>query len=137
MGDSSEMVLVTKSSSMNKFGASAAGSRTTAPTEADPYRYQLGFGNYFSTEAVYVLSIYNCEEGANRDFSPDILPEPGRNAPQRCTFDLYSEQLNGTPFVSYRDTLQHVWMYRIRPSVAHSRPRPMAPTPDVLIPLLN
>ncbi|KIW19658.1 homogentisate 1,2-dioxygenase [Exophiala spinifera] len=108
------MVLVTKASSMDKFGASAAGSKTTAPTEVDPYRYQLGFGNYFSTEAV-----------------PDILPEPGRNVPQRCTFDLYSEQLNGTPFVSYRDTLQHVWMYRIRPSVAHSRPRPMAPTPDL------
>ena len=34
------------------FGASAAGPRTTAPNEKDPYRYQLGFGNYFSSEAV-------------------------------------------------------------------------------------
>ncbi|KAK4446631.1 homogentisate 1,2-dioxygenase [Podospora aff. communis PSN243] len=97
------------------FGTSAAGSRTTPPHgEEDPYRYQLGFGNYFSTEAV-----------------PDALPEPGRNVPQKCPYDLYSEQLNGTPFVSYRDTLQHVWMYRIRPAVAHARPRQMAPNPDI------
>ncbi|KAF1809997.1 putative homogentisate 1,2-dioxygenase [Eremomyces bilateralis CBS 781.70] len=96
------------------FGASAAGSRTTPPKENDPYRYQLGFGNYFSSEAV-----------------PDALPEPGRNVPQRCPYDLYSEQLNGTPFASYRDTLQHVWMYRIRPAVAHARPRPMPASPDL------
>ncbi|KAH9897588.1 putative homogentisate 1,2-dioxygenase [Xylariomycetidae sp. FL2044] len=96
------------------FGASAAGSRTTPPKESDPFRYQLGFGNYFSSEAV-----------------PDALPEPGRNVPQRCPYDLYSEQLNGTPFVSYRDTLQHVWMYRIRPAVAHSRPMPMPGNPDI------
>ncbi len=107
MGDAS--VLRTTSTlppSMASFGASAAGSRTTAPAcAADPYRYQVGFGNYFSSEAV-----------------PDALPPPGRNVPQKCPYDLYSEQLNGTPFVSYRDTLQHVWMYRIRPAVAHSRP---------------
>jgi hypothetical protein len=33
-------------------GSSAAGSRTSPPRDEDPYRYQLGFGNYFSTEAV-------------------------------------------------------------------------------------
>ncbi|KAH7025682.1 putative homogentisate 1,2-dioxygenase [Microdochium trichocladiopsis] len=96
------------------FGASACGSRTTPPAKSDPYRYQLGFGNYFSSEAV-----------------PDALPPAGRNIPQKCPYDLYSEQLNGTPFVSYRDTLQHVWMYRIRPSVAHSRPCPMPDNPDL------
>ncbi|KAH8879378.1 putative homogentisate 1,2-dioxygenase [Thozetella sp. PMI_491] len=98
----------------NTFGAMAAGSRTTPPRERDPYRYQLGFGNHFSSEAV-----------------PDALPEPGRNVPQRCPYDLFSEQLNGTPFVSYRDTLQHVWMYRIRPAVAHSRPYALPPNPDI------
>ncbi|KAJ9134090.1 Homogentisate 1,2-dioxygenase [Pleurostoma richardsiae] len=99
----------------SKFGASAAGSRTTPPKgKEDPYRYQLGFGNYFSSEAV-----------------PDALPPPGRNVPQRCPYDLYSEQLNGSTFASYRETLQHVWMYRIRPAVAHSRPGPMPPTPDL------
>ncbi|ORX96550.1 RmlC-like cupin domain-containing protein [Clohesyomyces aquaticus] len=82
--------------------------------KSDHYTYQLGFGNYFSTEAV-----------------PDALPPPGRNVPQKCPYDLFSEQLNGTPFVSYRDTLQHVWMYRIRPAVAHSRPFPMAPNPNL------
>lgn len=96
--------------SMSSFGASAGGSRTTPPSgPADPYRYQVGFGNYFSSEAV-----------------PDALPPAGRNVPQKCPYDLYSEQLNGTPFVSYRDTLQHVWMYRIRPAVAHARPGKLA-----------
>jgi hypothetical protein len=54
MGESSEMVVVQKPAEAiaSKFGASAAGSRTTPPRKADPYRYQLGFGNYFSSEAV-------------------------------------------------------------------------------------
>lgn len=51
MGDAAGLVL--GDSKRTKFGASAAGSRTTKPKgEEDPYRYQLGFGNYFSTEAV-------------------------------------------------------------------------------------
>jgi homogentisate 1,2-dioxygenase len=39
---------------------------------------------------------------------PGTLPEGGRNVPQKCAFDLYSEQLNGTSFISSRQTLQHV-----------------------------
>lgn len=114
MGEASDTSSTISMLSMSKFTASGVGSKTTPPSESDPYRYQLGFSNYFSTEAV-----------------PDALPPPGRNVPQQCPYDLYSEQLNGTPFVSYRDTLQHVWMYRIRPSVAHSRPRPMTPNLDI------
>jgi hypothetical protein len=48
MGDAS---LVSREKS-SLFGASAAGPRTTPPKKEDPYRYQLGFGNYFSSEAV-------------------------------------------------------------------------------------
>jgi len=58
------MVIRSKESSMASFGASAAGSRTTPPTPSDPYRYQLGFGNYFSSEAVYAHLRENAgEEG--------------------------------------------------------------------------
>ncbi|KAI6080631.1 putative homogentisate 1,2-dioxygenase [Hypoxylon rubiginosum] len=84
------------------FGATAANPFTTTPRPDDPYRYQIGFGNRFYSEAV-----------------PDSLPESGRNIPQRCPYDLYPEQFNGTSFVSSQKTIQHVWFYRIRPSVAH------------------
>jgi homogentisate 1,2-dioxygenase len=83
--------------------ASAVASFATTPTEKDPYSYQVGFGNKFASEAV-----------------PGSLPESGRNVPQRCPFDLYSEHLSGTSFISSRATVQNVWMYRIRPSVAHA-----------------
>ncbi|KAK5128729.1 hypothetical protein LTR85_000062 [Meristemomyces frigidus] len=99
---------------MAKFGASAGGTATTAPRTEDPYRYQLGFGNHWSSEAV-----------------PGALPEGGRNVPQRCPYDLFSEQLNGSPFVSTRANLQHVWMYRIRPSVAHDLIEAHKETPDI------
>ncbi|KAH9884385.1 homogentisate 1,2-dioxygenase [Xylariomycetidae sp. FL2044] len=83
-------------------GASARGSHfMTEPTSADPYRYQIGFGNRFATEAI-----------------PGVLPQ-ACNTPQRCKYDLISEQLNGTPFISPRATLLHAWFYRIHPSVKH------------------
>ncbi|KAK1622596.1 homogentisate-dioxygenase [Colletotrichum phormii] len=91
-------------------GATAAAAYSTAPTDSDPHRYQTGFGNRFASEAV-----------------PGTLPL-GQNAPQKCKFDLYSEQLNGSAFVSSRATLQHVWMYRIWPSVAH---RDVVPAPEL------
>ncbi|KAF7545640.1 hypothetical protein G7046_g9513 [Stylonectria norvegica] len=82
-------------------GASAKSAFTTSPTPTDPYIYQVGFGNRFATEAL-----------------AGVLPQ-GCNTPQKCKYDLFSEQLNGTPFVSPRSSLLNVWMYRITPSVAH------------------
>ena len=69
----------------------------------DPYEYQCGFGNRFASEAI-----------------PDVLPR-GQNCPKKVKYDLFSEQLNGSGFISPRASLQHVWMYRIRPSVAHKQ----------------
>lgn len=82
--------------------SASTASFATTPTSADPYSYQVGFGNLFASEAV-----------------PGALPESGRNVPQRCPYDLYSEHLSGTSFISSRATAQNVWMYRVRPSVAH------------------
>ena len=64
--------------------------------------YMSGFGNSFETEAL---------AGA--------LPV-GRNSPQRCNFGLYAEQLSGSPFTAPRASNERSWLYRIRPSVAHS-----------------
>ena len=83
------------------LSATAAAGFTTEPTEKDPHRYQTGFGNRFASEAL-----------------PNVLPR-GRNTPQRVKYDLYIEQLNGSSVVVARHMMQHVWMYRIRPSVAH------------------
>lgn len=85
----------------NMTGATAKSAFTTGPTFEDPYTYQVGFGNSFASEAV-----------------PNVLPR-GMNAPQKVKYDLYSEQLNGSSLVAPRQQIQHVWMYRIRPSVAH------------------
>lgn len=82
-------------------GASATGAYTTTPTAHDPYIYQTGFGNRFASEAL-----------------PGVLPQ-ACNTPQNCKYDLFSEQLNGTPFVSPRSSLLNAWFYRIRPSVVH------------------
>lgn len=67
----------------------------------DPYRYQVGFGNTFTSEAI-----------------PNVLPI-GQNMPQKNKYDLYTEGMNGTPFTTPRAQNEHNWMYRIRPSVAH------------------
>ncbi|KAL2875812.1 hypothetical protein SGCOL_008959 [Colletotrichum sp. CLE4] len=94
----------------NGRGYSGGRFYSTAPTDSDPHRYQTGFENRFASEAV-----------------PGTLPL-GQNAPRKCKFDLYSEQLNWSAFVSSRATLQHVWMYRIWPSVAH---RDVVPPPEL------
>ncbi|GJE85537.1 homogentisate 1,2-dioxygenase [Phanerochaete sordida] len=67
----------------------------------DPYRYQVGFGNWFTSEAL-----------------PNVLPS-GQNMPQKNKYDLYTEGMNGCPFTAPRAQNQHNWLYRIRPSVAH------------------
>ncbi|KIW32426.1 homogentisate 1,2-dioxygenase [Cladophialophora immunda] len=93
--------MITAIESTISYGATATSSFTIVPTECDPYAYQSGWGNRFACEAL-----------------PGTLPQ-GRNTPQRCKYDLFSEQLNGTPFVSARASQLHAWFYRIRPSVAH------------------
>lgn len=102
------------------------------PTHNDPYRYQHGFGNHHASEAF---------AGA--------LPRNGTNLPQKHPYGLYAEHLNGTPFISSRESVLNTyvyqtstlkaahsypgganmdvwdrWMYRVRPSVAH---RPLRP----------
>ena len=64
-------------------------------------KYQTGFGNEFSTEAV---------EGA--------LPV-GRNSPQKAPHGLFAEQFSGTAFTMPRAHNKRTWTYRIRPSVTH------------------
>ncbi len=76
---------------------------TTSSTAASKYSYQYGFGNHFATEAL-----------------PDALPKT-QNSPQQCNYGLYAEQLNGTAFTAPRAKNQRSWLYRIRPSVGHSR----------------
>ncbi len=69
--------------------------------ESGELKYLHGFGNHFETEAL---------EGA--------LPQY-RNAPQKCAYGLYAEQLSGTPFTYPRHKNQRSWTYRIRPTVGH------------------
>ena len=39
-----------------------------------------------------------------------------------CAYGLYAEQLSGSPFTAPRGTNERSWLYRIRPSVRHTRP---------------
>ncbi|WP_306258995.1 homogentisate 1,2-dioxygenase [Pararhizobium sp. IMCC21322] len=65
--------------------------------------YMPGFGNDFETESL-----------------PGALPQ-GQNSPQTCAYGLYAEQLSGSPFTAPRGTNERSWLYRIRPSVRHTR----------------
>ncbi len=67
------------------------------------YAYMPGFGNDFETESL-----------------PGALPQ-GMNSPQRCNYGLYAEQLSGSPFTAPRGTNERSWLYRIRPSVRHTK----------------
>lgn len=64
----------------------------------DTLKYQTGFGNACSTEAL-----------------PGALPV-GRNSPQICPYGLYAEQLSGTAFTVPRAEGRRSWLYRIRPA---------------------
>ena len=64
-------------------------------------RYQSGFGNTFSNEAV-----------------KGTLPV-GRNSPQRPAKGLYTEVISGTAFTVPRAENRSVWMYRRLPSAMH------------------
>ncbi|KAI3318891.1 homogentisate 1,2-dioxygenase [Xylariaceae sp. AK1471] len=92
-----------KPTSTTVAGASARGQSMTEPTLSNPYIYQTGFGNRYETEAI-----------------PGTLP-CACNTPQRCKYDLISEQLNGTLFVATRASMLHAWFYRIHPSAKHRR----------------
>ena len=70
--------------------------------------YQSGFGNEHATEAV---------AGA--------LPV-GQNSPQRVPFGLYAEQLSGSAFTAPRGHNLRSWVYRMRPSAAHTSFEQMA-----------
>src|SRR5919206_5324839 len=65
-------------------------------------RYQTGFGNSFSSEAL---------KGA--------LPV-GRNSPQRAPKGLYTEVLSGSAFTAPRAENLSTWLYKLRPSAMHS-----------------
>lgn len=72
---------------------------TTLPRE--PLHYLTGFGNELESEMI---------EGA--------LPI-GRNSPQRTPFDLYVEQLSGSPFVAPRHLIRRSWLYKQLPTASH------------------
>ncbi|CAD8062392.1 unnamed protein product [Paramecium sonneborni] len=64
--------------------------------------YAIGFGNHVETEAL---------KGA--------VPK-GQNSPQKCAYNLIAEQFSGTAFTLPRASNQKTWLYKIRPSAAHS-----------------
>jgi homogentisate 1,2-dioxygenase len=68
-----------------------------------PLEYMSGFGNGFETESL---------AGA--------LPQ-GQNSPQKCNYGLYAEQISGSPFTAPRGLNERSWLYRMRPSVRHTR----------------
>jgi homogentisate 1,2-dioxygenase len=73
------------------------------PLSAIAAGYMSGFGNTFETEAL-----------------PGALPL-GRNSPQRIAYGLYAEQLSGSAFTAPQLSNQRSWLYRIQPTVKHSR----------------
>lgn len=104
---------MTSSDPVLTMGASAQHAFTTESSPEDPYIYQVGFGNRFSSEAI-----------------PGTLPR-SCNVPQRVKYNLYSEQLNGSTFVASRIDIQNAWFYRIFPSVAHGDISKMPRNPDI------
>lgn len=66
-------------------------------------QYMSGFGGHFSSEAL-----------------PGALP-CGQNSPQLCPYGLYAEQLSGSAFTTPRCKNLRSWLYRIRPSVMHTK----------------
>ncbi len=65
--------------------------------------YFSGFGGHFSSEAL---------AGA--------LPQ-NQNSPQKVDFGLYAEQLSGSAFTAPRTENKTSWLYRILPSLKHSK----------------
>jgi homogentisate 1,2-dioxygenase len=87
--------------------------RNNLPADTPALRYQHGFGNEHSTEAVV---------GA--------LPI-GQNSPQQVPLGLYAEQLSATAFTAPRSHNRRSWVYRVRPSAAQGL---LASVPDRQLP---
>ena len=81
---------------------------TTDDCPALTLKYQSGFGNEFSSEAL-----------------PGALPQ-GQNSPQRVPYGLYAEQLSGSAFTAPRHVNRRTWLYRIRPAAMHQPFQPLA-----------
>ncbi len=81
----------------------AANPGSDVRADSNTVSYMPGFGNDFETESL-----------------PGALPQ-GQNSPQKCNYGLYAEQLSGSPFTAPRGTNERSWLYRIRPSVRHTK----------------
>ncbi|KAG9510865.1 Homogentisate 1,2-dioxygenase, partial [Fragariocoptes setiger] len=75
--------------------------------------YMNGFGNEFESEVH--------EPGIGLVHN---LPPPGQLNPQRCSNNLYAEQLSGTAFTAPRAAQRRSWLYRVRPSCKHGSFQP-------------
>ncbi|KAF9448554.1 homogentisate 1,2-dioxygenase [Macrolepiota fuliginosa MF-IS2] len=94
-------------------GATAQTAFATQPHAKDPYKYQVGFGNLFASEAL-----------------PGVLPD-GQNSPQKNKYSLYNEGMTGASFVAPKQENTKNWLYRIRPSVAHQGFSRLPTNPDL------
>ncbi|KAK0470187.1 homogentisate 1,2-dioxygenase [Desarmillaria tabescens] len=97
---------------MQSHTYSASASIVSSPS-GDPYKYQVGFGNRFASEAI-----------------PGTLPQ-GQNHPQKNKYGLYMEGMTGSPFVAPRPQNLHAFMYRIRPSLDHKKFVRLPDSPDM------
>jgi hypothetical protein len=71
--------------------------------ENDPYEYQAGWGNRHQSEVI-----------------PGTLPV-AQNNPQEVRFGLYTEGITYSAFAAPRHSNFSTYMYRARPSAAHSK----------------
>ncbi len=89
---------------MTQQAVDAGGRVTTSVSSVvDTNTYQSGLGNEFETEAL-----------------PGTLPI-GQNSPQKVAHGLVSELMSGTTFGAPRALNRRSYLFRIRPSVQHSK----------------
>ncbi len=65
------------------------------PQQGDPYRYQVGFGNRFASEAMYVDLKCVLLLRVLTTISPGTLPS-AQNNPQKAKYDLYTESVSAS-----------------------------------------
>ncbi|KAK0218303.1 homogentisate 1,2-dioxygenase [Armillaria nabsnona] len=97
---------------MQSHTYSASASFVSSPS-GDPYKYQVGFGNRFASEAI-----------------PGTLPQ-GQNHPQKNKYGLYMEAMTGSPFIAPRPQNLQAFLYRIRPSLDHKKFVRLPDNPDM------